>query len=131
MDNINAIGRRKTSVARVYMRSGDKSGKVIVNGKPIEEYFGNSMRLIKKSLSPFDLLGIKNTYSIKINVQGGGFTGQSGAIKLGISRALAQLDEKTRKILRKNGFLTRDPRMVERKKPYKRKARKSEQYSKR
>jgi small subunit ribosomal protein S9 len=130
MSDINAVGRRKTSVARVYMFAGKGSG-VLVNKVPIEEYFGGRTDLLKEAMSPFDLLGKENDTLIKINVKGGGQRGQAGAIKLGISRVLAQLDEQTRKLLRTNGFLTRDARMVERKKVGKHKARKSIQYSKR
>ncbi len=130
MNEINAVGRRKTSVARVYMFTG-KDKEIIVNKKPLEEYFNHSMGIIKETMSPFKILGIENDCLIKINVKGGGKNGQAGAIKLGISRVLAQLDEKTRKILRANGFLTRDARMVERKKIGKHKARKGIQYSKR
>lgn len=130
MENINAVGRRKTAVARVHMFPGGK-GEVIINRRSINEYFSDRKEFIEYAMSPFKLTGVENGYTIKINVKGGGKKGQSGAIRLGISRALAQLDEKTRKILRTNGYLTRDARMVERKKPYRRKARKSEQYKKR
>ncbi len=130
MNDINAVGRRKTSVARVYLFT-DKKKSVTINKKSLEEYFCDRADLITEILSPFTILGRENTYRIKINVFGGGKTGQAGAIKLGLSRALASFDERTRKILRSNGFLTRDSRMVERKKPFHRKARKSEQYKKR
>ncbi len=95
MNEINAVGRRKTSVARVYMFTG-KDKEIIVNKKPLEEYFNHSMGIIKETMSPFKILGIENDCLIKINVKGGGKNGQAGAIKLGISRVLAQLDEKTR-----------------------------------
>jgi len=130
MNDVNAVGRRKTSVARVFMFSGKEKG-IVVNKTPLEEYFSDRKDLVNDIISPFEILGRENTYLIKVNVKGGGKKGQAGAIRLGISRALAKLDERTRKILRTKGFLTRDARMVERKKPYKRKARKSEQYKKR
>lgn len=130
MNEINAVGRRKTSVARVFMFTG-KTKDIIVNKLPLKEYFKGRPDLIKEVVSPFEVLGKENSCLIKINVGGGGKSGQAGAIRLGISRVLAQLDEQTRKILRANGFLTRDSRMVERKKVGKHKARKSIQYSKR
>lgn len=130
MNEINAIGRRKTSVARVFMFTG-KGKEIIVNKKLLNEYFSGRDDLIREIMMPFDILNKENEYLIKVNVKGGGKRGQAGAIRLGISRVLAQLDEKTRKILRTNGFLTRDARMVERKKIGKHKARKSIQYSKR
>ena len=130
MNEMHAVGRRKTSVARVYLFTG-KSAGVVVNKKSLEDYFGGSEELIKEVLSPFEIVGKKNTDLIKINVKGGGKSGQAGAMRLGISRVLSQFDEKSRKILRANGFLTRDSRMVERKKVGQHKARKSKQYSKR
>lgn len=130
MNEINGLGRRKTSIARIFMFAGRGTG-IIVNKKPLEEYFHGRQELIKEALGPFELLGRENTNLIKINVKGGGMSGQAGAIKLGLSRVLAKLDEPTRKTLRANGFLTRDSRMVERKKIGKHKARKSIQYSKR
>ena len=130
MDDIHAVGRRKTSVARVYISTG-KSGTINVNEKPLEKYFEDREDLVAEIKSPFAVLGKENTFGIKINVNGGGKKGQAGAIKLGISRALAQLDENTKKILRTRGLLTRDARMIERKKPFRRKARKREQYKKR
>ncbi len=130
MNEIVGVGRRKTSVARVFMFTS-KEKQILVNKEPLEDYFNGRADLVREVLSPFELIGKENTYLIKINVKGGGQRGQAGAIKLGISRVLAQLDEKTRKMLRANGFLTRDARMVERKKIGKHKARKSIQYSKR
>ena len=130
MNEINGVGRRKTSVARIFMFMG-KDKEIIVNKLPLEEYFKGRMDLVKEIMSPFEILGKENNCLIKVNVKGGGRRGQAGAIRLEVSRVLAQLDEKTRKILRANGFLTRDARMVERKKVGKHKARKSIQYSKR
>lgn len=130
MENITSVGRRKTSVARIHMFPNGK-GEIIVNKKPFKEYFSDRWDLMDDILSPFAVTGVDNRFTIKINVKGGGKKGQAGAVRLGLSRALAQLDEKTSKTLRANGYLTRDARMVERKKPHKRKARKSEQYKKR
>ncbi|MFH1415311.1 MAG: 30S ribosomal protein S9 [Elusimicrobiota bacterium] len=130
MNEINAVGRRKTAVARVFMFTG-KSDNILVNKKSIDDYFGKRQELVNEALSPFKLLGIDKTSLVKINVRGGGKSGQAGAIRLGISRILAKLDEQSRKILRANGYLTRDARMVERKKVGRHKARKSIQYSKR
>ncbi|MGM0441779.1 MAG: 30S ribosomal protein S9 [Elusimicrobiota bacterium] len=131
MNELNAVGRRKTAVARVYMFPEKKEKKILVNGKPIKTYFQGHDLQYKDAISPFEALNIEPSSLIKINVKGGGVSGQAGAIKLGISRVFAQLDEKSRKILRSKGFLTRDSRVVERKKPGHRKARKSEQFSKR
>lgn len=130
MNEIHVVGRRKTAVAQIHMFSG-KGKKIMVNKKPIEEYFSDFVNLIEEITRPFKIVGMENEYFIKINVKGGGKSGQAGAIRLGLSRALAQLDEKSRKILRSEGFLTRDSRVVERKKPGHHKARKSTQYSKR
>lgn len=130
MENISVVGRRKTSVARVHLFS-DGKGEIIVNKIPLEEYFSDRRDLIADMLSPFEVTGRNNKFTIKINVKGGGKKGQAGAIRLGISRALGSLDEETRRLLRSAGYLTRDSRMVERKKPFRRKARKSEQYKKR
>ncbi|MCY4673322.1 MAG: 30S ribosomal protein S9 [Bacteroidetes bacterium] len=123
-----AIGRRKTSTARVYMRPG--SGRVIVNRRPLDEYFKMETRR-RVLLSPFDVTETSGMYDLVVNVRGGGLTGQSEAIRLGASRALVQADEERRKALREAGFLTRDPRMVERKKYGQPKARKRFQFSKR
>lgn len=123
-----AIGRRKTSTARVYMRSG--SGRVTINRRPLEEYFKMETKR-HVLLSPFEVTETSGMYDLVVNVKGGGLTGQSEAIRLGASRALVQADEERRKALRKAGFLTRDPRMVERKKYGQPKARKRFQFSKR
>ena len=124
----NAIGRRKTSTARVYLRPG--SGRVLINRRPLDEYF--RMETLRRILlSPFEVTGTAGMYDLVVNVKGGGLTGQSEAIRLGASRALVQADEERRKSLRNAGFLTRDPRMVERKKYGRPKARKRFQFSKR
>ena len=123
-----AIGRRKTSTARVYMRPG--SGRVIVNRRSLDEYFKMETRR-RVLLSPFEITETSGMYDLVVNVRGGGLTGQSEAIRLGASRALVQADEERRKALREAGFLTRDPRMVERKKYGQPKARKRFQFSKR
>ena len=123
-----AIGRRKTSTARVYLRPG--TGQVLINRRPLEEYFKLEIRR-QILLSPFEVTGTTGQYDLIVNVKGGGLTGQSEAIRLGASRALVQVDEERRKPLRDAGFLTRDPRMVERKKYGQPKARKRFQFSKR
>ncbi|MCY4171927.1 MAG: 30S ribosomal protein S9 [Bacteroidetes bacterium] len=122
------IGRRKTSTARVYLRPG--SGEILINRRPIDEYFKVETRR-QALLSPFDVTGTAGQYDLLVNVKGGGLTGQSEAIRLGASRALVLADEEHRKPLRDAGFLTRDPRMVERKKYGRPKARKRFQFSKR
>ncbi len=123
-----ATGRRKTSVARVMIRSGE--GKITINGKTPEEYFPtqNEIYTIMKPLEVTDNL---DKWDIQVTVKGGGFTGQAGAIRHGIARALVEVDPDSKPALSKNKFLTRDSRMVERKKPGKPKARKSFQFSKR
>jgi small subunit ribosomal protein S9 len=124
----HAIGRRKTSVARVYITSG--SGKIKVNKRDVKEYFklGTNLYVVNQ---PLDLLKISDKYDININVDGGGITGQSGAIRLGISRALLKVLPNCRAELKAAGFLTRDPRAVERKKAGLSGARKRYQFSKR
>jgi small subunit ribosomal protein S9 len=123
-----ATGRRKTSVARVYMTKG--KGVFTVNKKPMEEYFGRetSSMIVNQ---PLNVVEMQNKFDFNIMVNGGGDTGQAGAIRLGVTRALMAYDEATRGDLRKAGLVTRDARVVERKKVGKKKARKSEQYSKR
>jgi len=121
-------GRRKSSVARVFLTPG--SGKISINGKTIEDYFGrNTSRMIV--VQPFEKLDMVNQWDLNCTVVGGGNTGQAGAIRLGISRALLESDEELRKALRAEGFLTRDARKVERKKVGLRKARRAKQFSKR
>jgi len=121
-------GRRKTSTARVYLRRG--TGKFVVNGVDLEQYFGRatSKMVVRQPLS---LVEAQNTFDVLVNVQGGGMTGQAGAIRLGISRALMEYDANLRPTLREAGFVTRDARQVERKKIGLHKARKRPQYSKR
>jgi len=123
------VGRRKTAIARVTLKSGN--GKVIINRLPLDEYFSGLSGLKEFSIEPLKATNLLNKFDISANVSGGGKNGQAGAIRHGISRALAKIDEPTRLILRKEGFLTRDPRMVERKKPGQPKARKRFQFSKR
>jgi small subunit ribosomal protein S9 len=130
MSEVHVVGRRKSAVARVHLFSTGP-GSIIVNKKPYTEYFADRKDLIADLESPFKALGMENGHLFKVNVRGGGKTGQAGAIRLGIARALARLDETSRKILRSEGYLTRDSRVVERKKFGHHKARKSEQYSKR
>jgi len=128
MEVIHKIGRRKTAVARIYMKEG--SGVITVNKRNLTDYF-NTPTLQYKVKQPFALLGIEDTYDVKVNVYGGGITGQAEAIRLAISRALCELDVENRAVLKPEGLLTRDPRMVERKKFGQKKARKRFQFSKR
>ena len=123
-----ATGKRKTSVARVYMTKG--KGVFTINKKPMDEYFGRetSSMIVNQ---PLDVVDMHNKFDFNIIVKGGGDTGQAGAIRLGVTRALMAYDENIRADLRKAGLVTRDARIVERKKVGKKKARKSEQYSKR
>lgn len=121
-------GRRKKSVARVRLVPGQ--GKIIINNREMSEYFGlKTLELIVKQ--PLELTNTTNQYDVLVNVHGGGTTGQAGAIRHGISRALLEVDADFRKALKKEGFLTRDPRMKERKKYGLKKARKASQFSKR
>jgi small subunit ribosomal protein S9 len=129
MENVfYSTGRRKESTARVFLSRG--TGKITVNSDSLEKYFGRetNIMLVKQALKLTETL---DTTDLKITVKGGGSTGQAGAIKLGISRALLKFDETLRPLLKKNGFLTRDARVVERKKVGLRKARKAVQFSKR
>ncbi|GAB3236344.1 30S ribosomal protein S9 [Algoriphagus aestuariicola] len=128
MEMINKIGRRKTSVARIYMAPGN--GKITVNNQAIEVYFPFDLHQIVVK-QPLALVGVDGNYDIQINVDGGGIKGQAEAARMAISRALCEFDEAHRSPLKKEGFLTRDPRMVERKKPGRRKARRRFQFSKR
>ena len=123
-----STGRRKSSVARVYMTPG--SGQVTVNNKSLDEFFGReTARMVVNQ--PMELLDMVGRFDVNVNVHGGGMTGQAGAIRLGISRALLEYDESLRGTLRQAGFLTRDAREVERKKVGLHKARKRPQFSKR
>ena len=126
--DLHTIGRRKSAVARVYVSRG--TGKITINEREIANYFpkATSRYIVNQ---PLNLLKVNENYDFKINVKGGGVTGQAGAIRLGISRALLKLAPNSRKELKVAGFLTRDPRKVERKKYGKSGARKSYQFSKR
>ncbi|WP_010177124.1 MULTISPECIES: 30S ribosomal protein S9 [Aquimarina] len=128
MEVIHKIGRRKTSVARVYLSEG--SGKVTVNKKDLSDYL-TTATLQYKVKQPFILTENEDKYDVKVNVYGGGITGQAEAIRLAISRALCEIDAEHRLVLKPEGLLTRDPRMVERKKFGQKKARKKFQFSKR
>jgi len=124
----NAIGRRKSSVARVNVATG--SGKIIVNSKPVDTYFPReTLRMIIRQ--PIELIGATGKHDITVKVDGGGLTGQAGAVRLGIARALVKMDADLRSKLKKEGFLTRDPRETERKKYGLKGARKRFQFSKR
>jgi small subunit ribosomal protein S9 len=128
METIHKIGRRKTSVARIYMSSG--KGEVTINGKKANEYFTTGPLLYKLNQA-FELTETENEYDLKVNVLGGGITGQAEAIRMAIARALCEVNEEYRLKLKPEGLLTRDPRMVERKKFGQKKARKKFQFSKR
>ena len=128
MPSIITVGRRKTAVARVKLTDG--SGKVTINKKELEIYFPIAV-LREEVLKPFEATATQGRYDAKVKVAGGGPTGQAGAIRLGIARSLVSLDEDHRQNLRNAGLLTRDPRMVERKKYGQKKARKRFQFSKR
>ena len=132
-DAIHAIGRRKRATARVYLKEGD--GAILINGRPVEDYFSAYLEApahLEKTLKqPFYVTGTVGKYDVKARVRGGGYTGQLEAVRLGIARALLGVTDEYRTPLKRSGLLTRDPREVERKKYHHRKARKSEQYSKR
>ncbi len=125
---IHAIGRRKTSIARIYMEPG--KGTITVNKKDYKDYFttGPLQYIINQAQ---ETINQKDIYDINVNVEGGGYTGQAEAIRLAIARALVKVDENNKPTLRAKGLMTRDPRMVERKKPGQKKARKRFQFSKR
>lgn len=125
---IDTVGRRKTSVARVFMAPG--KGRVVINKLPAEEYFKDEVKRLQ-ALRPLALTERTEDFDIKVNVKGGGLSGQSGAVSLAIARALTEYDESVRAVLKQERLLTRDPRMVERKKFGRKKARKSFQFSKR
>ena len=125
---VNALGRRKSAVARVYVTEG--TGKITINKKDLTEYFPSSiLQFVVKQ--PLNLLDVAEKYDIKANLFGGGYTGQSQAPRLAISRALVKINEEDKKALRAEGFMTRDSREVERKKPGQPKARRRFQFSKR
>ena len=114
METINALGRRKSAVARVFLTEG--TGKITINKRDLTEYFPSSiLQFVVKQ--PLQLLEVLEKYDIKANIDGGGFTGQSQALRLAIARALYKLNPEDKSALRKAGFVTRDPRQVERKKP--------------
>ena len=128
MQYFDATGRRKNAVARVRITPG--TGKRIINGKLMKDYLQREV-LEMVVEQPFEVSGLSDKLDLKVNVIGGGLSGQAGAIRHGVSRALVIYDESLKSDLKKNGFLTRDPRMVERKKPGRPKARKRFQFSKR
>ena len=128
MDTINAVGRRKASIARVFLDKG--KGKITINKKDYKDYVFIDY-LQQEIESPMKVIEMEKKFDIRVNVNGGGFKGQVEAIRLAISRALVKLDEENKPPLKKEGFMTRDSRVVERKKPGRRKARKEEQFSKR
>ena len=128
MEVVNAIGRRKAAIARIFLSDG--KGQITINKKDIKEYFPlDQLRYIV--LQPLNLLEVADRYDIRVNLDGGGIKGQAEALRLAIARALVQIDPESKKELRANGFMTRDPRVVERKKPGRPKARKRFQFSKR
>ena len=128
MKTIHTIGRRKASVARIYMSKG--KGKITVNGKDFKDYFPVDTMQFKLE-QPFKIADLLGKFDVKANVNGGGTTGQAEAIRLAISRALCELDTENRPALKVDGLLTRDSRVVERKKPGQKKARKKFQWVKR
>ncbi|MCW5518927.1 30S ribosomal protein S9 [Aureitalea sp. L0-47] len=128
MDTIHKIGRRKTAVARVYLSEG--KGKITVNKRDMDKYFTTDT-LRYKVKQPLALTDNEKTFDISVNVYGGGITGQAEAIRLALSRAMCEVNEENRSVLKPEGLLTRDPRMVERKKFGQKKARKKFQFSKR
>ena len=128
MEVVNALGRRKSAVARVYVSEG--TGKITINKRDLAEYCPSTiLQYVVKQ--PLSTLGVEEKYDIKVNVYGGGFTGQSQALRLAIARALVKINADDKKALRAEGFMTRDSRVVERKKPGRPKARRRFQFSKR
>ncbi len=128
MEVVHAVGRRKSAVARIYLSEG--TGKITINKKPLEEYFPSAI-LQYVVRQPLSVLEADGKYDIKVNMSGGGFTGQSQAVRMAIARALVKVDAEDKKTLKAHGFLTRDSRVVERKKPGQPKARRRFQFSKR
>ena len=124
MEIVNALGRRKAAVARVYLSDG--KGKITVNGRDYKEYFG-AETLQYVVTQPLVVLNVADKYDVNVNLDGGGVKGQAEALRLGITRALIQIDAENKTVLKSNGFVTRDPREVERKKPGQPKARRSEE----
>ena len=128
MEVVNALGRRKAAIARIYVSEG--TGKITINKRDLKEYFPSELvQYVVKQ--PLNLLEVADKYDIKVNLCGGGYTGQSQALRLAIARALVKINEEDKKALRKEGFLTRDSRVVERKKTGQPKARRRFQFSKR
>ena len=128
MEVINALGRRKSAVARVFVKEG--TGKITINKKDLAVYFRSSiLQFVVKQ--PLNKLGVAEKYDINVNLVGGGYTGQSQALRLAIARALVKINAEDKAVLRAEGFMTRDPRAVERKKPGRPKARRRFQFSKR
>lgn len=128
MEVVNTLGRRKSAVARVYVSEG--KGNITINKRDLKEYFPNGT-LQYIVMQPLNLIGVADQYDIKVNLDGGGIKGQAEAVRLGISRALVEINPESKTELKKAGFMTRDPREVERKKPGQPKARKRFQFSKR
>ena len=128
MEQIHAIGRRKAAVARVFVKEGN--GTITINKRDLATYFPSPLlQYVVKQ--PLEKLGVSEKYDIKVNLKGGGFNGQSGALRLAIARALVKINAEDKPALKSEGFMTRDPREVERKKPGQPKARKRFQFSKR
>ena len=128
MESVNSVGRRKAAVARVILKEGN--GQITINRRPLEVYFPSSiLQYIVKQ--PLTLLEVGEKYDIHVNLDGGGYKGQAEALRLAIARALVKVNPDDKAVLRKHGFMTRDPRAVERKKPGRPKARKRFQFSKR
>jgi small subunit ribosomal protein S9 len=127
-ERIYATGKRKTSIARVWLEPGE--GRIVVNDRALQEFFGRSTCELV-ILEPFDITGTRNQFNVSVNVTGGGMSGQTGAIRHGISKALLQFNPDFKEALKKAGFLTRDSRVKERKKYGRRGARRRPQFSKR
>lgn len=128
MELINTVGRRKSAIARIYLAEG--KGKITVNKRDVAEYF-NTEQLVYVVKQPLNELGLAENFDINVNITGGGFNGQAEALRLAIARALIKISEENRPALKAKGFLTRDSRVVERKKPGRPGARKRFQFSKR
>jgi small subunit ribosomal protein S9 len=128
MEVINALGRRKSAIARIFVSEG--TGQITINKEELAKYFPSSI-LQYVVRQPLNTLNVADKYDIKVNLKGGGFTGQSQALRMAIARALVKINAEDKKLLRANGFITRDSREVERKKPGRPKARKRFQFSKR
>ena len=129
MEYYEAVGRRKAATARVRLFPGG-DGSIVINGRPLREYFVQGLKVLHLT-EPLKVTAMESRFNISVKVKGGGITGQSGAVRLGIARALLKVDPELRPILRRGGFLTRDAREKERKKPGLKRARKAPQYTKR